>query len=1009
MIKLFKTTLAFSALASLWVAPASAQSIRTNPGFKLRSIPANDDGSSPLVPLGFTINFFGQTRTSCYVNNNGNITFDSALPSFTPFGLDSVHKEIIAAFFADVDTRAPRSSLVTYGNDTVNGHIAFGVNYINVGYFNTKDDKLNSFQLVLIDRSDLGPGNFDLEFNYAAISWETGAASGGVGGVGGVSAAVGWSNGTGLPGTSFELPGSLVPGSFLGNGPQSLVNRRQYRNVVGIPAGRFGFRARNGVLLQGMSIVSAGPLGPVTVGDPVAIPLLAIGGTTYRWTMLTDPGQNIPWLSLTPGGILTGIPPATGVYDFTVSVTSKIDDIEFTDVQRASLTVVPPSLLISERSCPLPAAVAGSAFRATLAATGGAGPFVWSWGNNSPIPGLTLSEAGIISGTPSRAGNYLFDLRVASAKAGAAEPASRQCALTVQPSLPDPAIMACPAGSVTVGVPVNELLQAAGGNGPYLWSASGTLPSGLTVDPSGIIAGIPQSDGSFPFSLALRDQKEKTFSKNCSITASKPSINLTTACPLPSGVTGASYNQKVAASGGQAPYAWTTLGNFPAGLSIAPDGSITGRPNDGGAYQFRLQAEDALGRKVSVPCSLSVSRADLSINACPLAPGRVNAAYSQSLTVVGGAGPLLWSSSGRMPAGLYVSSPGLLSGVPTEAGDFRFGLNVRDASGLSASQDCSFTIAPNPIKLSRACPTAQPTVGDAFSFEPLVTGGIAPYSWSVNGTLPVGISLGKNGTLAGTPSRAGSADFDILVRDAQYRLAAETCTLNPKLPPMPQITFSGSTGTVAPALSPVPVTLEVSEAYSLPIEATVEIKASAETGSVSSETNQPDPAVRFTSGSRSTVITIPAGVRRVPLNLNSTGTVASQTRLAVTKLVVGGQALPLLPSPGLIRVLTQAPVLSDACYRVASPGLQLDLTGFSTTRDLAVANLTLNGTKLPALSLAELAGDYYSGPLSIRTGGAFLISAPVTIASTSVKVDSLTVVVTNRTGASATRSVRACQ
>lgn len=362
-----------------------------------------------------------------------------------------------------------------------------------------------------------------------------------------------------------------------------------------------------------------------------------------------------------------------------------------------------------------------------------------------------------------------------------------------------------------------------------------------------------------------------------------------------------------------------------------------------------------------------------------------------------------------MPAGLYVSSQGLLSGVPTEAGDFRFGLNVRDASGLSASQDCSFTIAPNPIKLSRACPTAQPTVGDAFSFEPLVTGGIAPYSWSVNGTLPVGISLGKNGTLAGTPSRAGSADFDILVRDAQYRLAAETCTLNPKLPPMPQITFSGSTGTVAPALSPVPVTLEVSEAYSLPIEATVEIKASAETGSVSSETNQPDPAVRFTSGSRSTVITIPAGVRRVPLNLNSTGTVASQTRLAVTKLVVGGQALPLLPSPGLIRVLTQAPVLSDACYRVGSPGLQLDLTGFSTTRDLAVANLTLNGTKLPALSLAELAGDYYSGPLSIRTGGAFLISAPVTIASTSVKVDSLTVVVTNRTGASATRSVRACQ
>ena len=104
-----------------------AQSIRTNPGFYANSIPANDDGSSGLEPLGFTINFFGKLRGSTYINNNGNLTFDSALATFTPFGLAKTEREIIAPFFADVDTRA--GNLVTYGRDTVNGHKAFAANY----------------------------------------------------------------------------------------------------------------------------------------------------------------------------------------------------------------------------------------------------------------------------------------------------------------------------------------------------------------------------------------------------------------------------------------------------------------------------------------------------------------------------------------------------------------------------------------------------------------------------------------------------------------------------------------------------------------------------------------------------------------------------------------------------------------------------------------------------------------------------------------------------------------
>jgi hypothetical protein len=231
-------TIAILGIASAQAASAAA--VRT--GFSGNTLPPNDDGSTSLVDIGFLANFFGVSRNQLYVNNNGNVTFDAPLSSFTPFGLTATNRQIIAPFFADVDTRGAGSQPVTYGTGTVDGRNAFGVNYNNVGYFDRGTDKLNSFQLVLVDRSDTGAGNFDIEYNYDQIQWESGDASGGSGGLGGNSARVGFSNGTGAPGTSFELPGSGVNGAFLDGGPNSLVANRLNSDVDG----RYIFGARNG-------------------------------------------------------------------------------------------------------------------------------------------------------------------------------------------------------------------------------------------------------------------------------------------------------------------------------------------------------------------------------------------------------------------------------------------------------------------------------------------------------------------------------------------------------------------------------------------------------------------------------------------------------------------------------------------------------------------------------------------------------------------------------------------
>jgi cysteine-rich repeat protein len=246
LIPRFLRLLTVAALGASALSPALARAaaVRANAGFTASTLAANDDGSTGAVNIGFTVDYFGLVFTQLFVNNNGNVTFDFPLSAFTPFDLTSTGQQIIAPFFADVDTRGVGSGVVTYGNDTVGGRPAFGVNWINVGYFRGRVDKLNSFQLVLIDRSDLTPGDFDFEFNYDQIAWETGEASGGVDGLGGDSARAGYSNGSGVPGTFFELAGSAVNGALLDTNPTTGLT---VNSNVGVP-GRFLFQVRNGVV-----------------------------------------------------------------------------------------------------------------------------------------------------------------------------------------------------------------------------------------------------------------------------------------------------------------------------------------------------------------------------------------------------------------------------------------------------------------------------------------------------------------------------------------------------------------------------------------------------------------------------------------------------------------------------------------------------------------------------------------------------------------------------------------
>lgn len=239
------------------------------PGFNTGSLAANDDDSTGLLNIGFSANFFGTTYTQLYANNNGNVTFDAELSAFTPFNLLSTSSVIIAPFFADVDTSGNGSDLLRYGTGSFGGHDAFGVTWAGdgVGYYGARVDKLNKFQLLLVERADTGAaGNFDIYFNYDQIQWETGEASGGTNGLGGDSARAGYSNGSD---TAYEILGSAIDGAFLDGGPNSLVAGGN-TDV----AGRFLFEVRNGAV-----VVPPPPTGSVPdTGSSLALLGVALAG-----------------------------------------------------------------------------------------------------------------------------------------------------------------------------------------------------------------------------------------------------------------------------------------------------------------------------------------------------------------------------------------------------------------------------------------------------------------------------------------------------------------------------------------------------------------------------------------------------------------------------------------------------------------------------------------------------------------------------------------------------------
>src|SRR5262249_38736410 len=153
--------------------------------------------------------------------------------------------------------------------------------------------------------------------------------------------------------------------------------------------------------------------------------------------------------------------------------------------------------------------------------------------------------------------------------------------------------------------------------------------------------------------------------------------------------------------------------------------------------------------------------------------------FNQTLTASGGAAPYVWSLvAGTLPSGLTLApNSGVLAGTPTVSGTFSFIVAARDSASptpMTATAALNLTIAPAVTGLRMASPLPSAIEDRAYSHALTVSGGTAPYTWSVaSGALPAGINLAPGtGVLSGIPTASGTFSFAVSVVDSSAMLMA---------------------------------------------------------------------------------------------------------------------------------------------------------------------------------------------------------------------------------------------
>jgi hypothetical protein len=241
------------------------------------------------------------------------------------------------------------------------------------------------------------------------------------------------------------------------------------------------------------------------------------------------------------------------------------------------------------------------------------------------------------------------------------------------------------------------------------------------------------------------------------------------------GLETASYLHRFQASGGTPPYAFSTPGELPPGLSLTPQGELSGKPAAAGDFPFTLEVMDQGPGPQRSSQEFTLRIRPVLRLAGPLIPADVPSgkAYAELISATGGKPPYRFElvPGSSLPAGILLRDTGKLEGTASTTGTVAFDVRVTDAEEppqvvirtlqLTTGTCPSLTLCVR----TRTVPDAR--VGTAYTYTLQTSGSTGSVTWKLaSGALPPGVVLASDtGLLSGTPTQPGSYEFTLSVSD----------------------------------------------------------------------------------------------------------------------------------------------------------------------------------------------------------------------------------------------------